>query len=102
MEELRKLCDERKFKWTTHIIERLQERGINPRDIKNCISKGEIIEQYPSDYPYPSCLILGVSTKNVSLHIVLGIGLGYLWLVTAYFPDISKWENDYKTRKVLV
>ena len=24
---------------------------------------GEIIEQYPDDYPYPSCLILGVSIK---------------------------------------
>jgi len=22
-----------------------------------------------------------------------------LWLITAYYPSIEKWNNDYKTRK---
>ncbi|MFG6337693.1 MAG: DUF4258 domain-containing protein [Lachnospiraceae bacterium] len=33
-------------------------------DIIFCIHEGEIIEQYPDDYPYPSCLILGFTMKK--------------------------------------
>jgi hypothetical protein len=31
---------------------------------------GEIIEEYPDDTPYPSCLILGRTASGRSLHIV--------------------------------
>jgi len=80
---------------------RLQERGINPSDVKNCILTGEVIEQYPNDYPHPSCLILGLSIDNKHLHSVIGVGAGYLWLITSYFPNTDKWEADNKTRKVM-
>jgi hypothetical protein len=78
---------------------RLQQRGINPSDIKNCIMKGEIIENYPEDYPYPSCLILGTSIERKIIHIVAGIGNECLWIITAYFPATDKWNKDFKTRK---
>lgn len=99
--ELRILCKDGKFKWTTHIAIRLQERNINPSDVKNCIQTGEIIEQYPNDYPYPSCLVSGVAIDNRPLHIVVGVGEGLLWLVSSYFPDADRWEPDFKTRKEL-
>ena len=97
--ELRKLCNAGKFKWTAHIAIRLQERGINPSDIKNCIQTGEVIEQYPDDHPYPSCLVLGSSVANKPLHVVIGFGNGYLWLISSYFPSLDKWKPDFKTRK---
>ena len=99
MEELHKLCAERKFKWSAHILTRLQQRDIQPSDVRNCIRIGKIIEQYPTDYPYPSCLVLGRDTKQNALHVVVGVGEGFLWLVTAYHPDPDEWENDYATRK---
>ena len=99
IEELRKLCSERKFKWTTHILMRLQQREINPSDVKNCIMSGEIIEQYPQDHPHPSCLILGLCVNGQPLHTVIGCGAGYLWLITAYRPNQNEWESDLKTRK---
>jgi len=99
--DLRMLCDERKFKWTAHIVTRLQERDINPSDVKSCIKFGEIIEQYPTDFPHPSCLVSGVAIDSRPLHVVVGVSMGYLWLVTSYFPDPNKWEQDFKTRKVL-
>lgn len=99
IEELRKLCKERKFKWTVHVIQRLQARGIEPADIRNCILTGEIIEQYPSDNPYPSCLMLGNTVSGRPLHVVVGLGDGMLWLVTAYYPNLEKWERDLKTRR---
>lgn len=101
IDELRTLCSERKIKWTTHIAARLQERGIDPSDVKRCLQTGEIIEQYPDDYPHPSCLVLGLTVGEKRLHAVIGMGGGYIWLVTAYYPDTHKWEDDFRTRKVV-
>ena len=61
--ELRKLCNPKNIHITLHAAKRLEQRGIFLKDILFCIMNGEIIEQYPDDYPYPSCLILGVSIK---------------------------------------
>jgi hypothetical protein len=80
---------------------RLQERGINPSDVKNCIATGKVIEQYPDDYPYPSCLVLGNDRSKGALHVVVGVGESYLWLVTAYYPDPGKWSDDFSVRKEL-
>ena len=54
----------RKIKWTAHVAQRIQERDINKHDITRCIVTGEIIEQYPEDYPNPSCLIFGSSLNG--------------------------------------
>ncbi|MGD9474594.1 MAG: DUF4258 domain-containing protein [Eubacteriaceae bacterium] len=59
IEDLRVKAFERKIKWTAHVAQRIQERDISRLDVINCISTGEIIENYPDDYPNPSCLILG-------------------------------------------
>ncbi len=96
---IRELCHNRAIKWTAHVLARLQERGINPSDIKNCIATGRIIEQYPDDYPFPSCLILGVTVDSKALHVVVGVGNEYLWLITAYYPDPLKWNDDFSIRK---
>ena len=68
-------------------------------DVKEAINSGEIIEDYPEDYPDPSCLILGKSGENQNIHVVCGIHEDELWLITAYYPDPGKWLDDYKTRK---
>ena len=99
VEELRKLCGDGAIKWTAHILARLQERGIQPSDIKHCISTGRIIEQYPDDYPFPSCLVLGETINNRVLHVVIGVGQGFLWLVTAYYPDADSWSTDFSHRR---
>lgn len=60
---------------------------------------GEIIEDYPDDYPYPSSLVLGQSISGQPLHLVCGIGNNTLFVITAYKPNSEKWEADWKTRK---
>jgi hypothetical protein len=99
IDALRERCAHGAIKWTAHVMARLQERGIDPSDVKNCIITGTIIEQYPDDYPYPSCLVLGDSKSGDALHVVVGSGEGYLWLVTAYYPDPKKWNDDFSSRK---
>jgi hypothetical protein len=60
---------------------------------------GEIIEQYPNDYPYPSCLILGNKNTATPLHTVISCNGEKLWIITAYFPSSEKWMDDLKTRR---
>lgn len=99
IENLRKICRPENIEITLHAAKRLEQRGIKMADIITCIQNGKIIEQYPTDYPYPSCLILGLSVSNQYLHVVVGSNLETLWLITAYYPDAQKWEADFQTRK---
>lgn len=84
---------------TKHAKERLEERGIKVDDVTHCIDTGEIIKQYEGDKPLPSCLILGKTTDNKYIHIVLSRSEDFIYLITAYYPDPTQWEADLKTRK---
>lgn len=98
-EILRKLCRNENINLTQHFQTRCKERGISFKDIKHTIATGEIVEMYPEDYPNPSCLVLGLTLTKKPLHVIVGIENGFLWLITAYFPDTTKWHSDFKTRK---
>ena len=54
-----------------HAAERSRQRGIIARDIKCAVMNGEIIESYPDDFPFPSCLILGRTPDNVPIHVCM-------------------------------
>ena len=102
IESLISLCsDLDNISITQHAFKRLRERKITIDDIINGIKNGEIIEDYPDDYPYPSCLVLGFSLNDTHIHIVCGVGDNKLWLISAYYPTLDLWEDDYKTRKVV-
>ncbi len=84
---------------TIHAQERLRQRGIRAKDVRNCIMTGEIIEQYPDDFPFPSCLVFGKSVNGKILHVVASDEGTGSRIITAYFPDNIKFEDDLKTRK---
>lgn len=97
--DLQKLCDSGSIRWTGHVLKRLLQRGISQADVIQAIRAGKIIEDYPDDYPYPSCLLLGSDTTGNPLHVCCGRGPGEIWMITAYHPDLDEWETDLKTRK---
>ena len=98
--DLQKLYENGSIRWTGHVLKRLMQRGIFQTSVIQAIRSGEIIEQYPDDYPYPSCLLLGTTEAGEALHVVCGIGEGEVWMITAYHPDPDEWESDLKTRRV--
>lgn len=98
IETIRKLLN-KPFQMTQHADLRRRQRGISVPEIKQTILNGEIIEDYPDDYPFPSCLILGHPEPGRPLHLVCGVGGGELYIVTAYWPDADKWRPDWKTRR---
>lgn len=94
-----RLCRDENFAITKHAANRLKERGIRLDDIEHAILDGRIIEEYPDDTPFPSCLILGTATSGKPLHLVASTDDEMIYLITSYFPDSDRWGNDFATRK---
>jgi hypothetical protein len=99
IEEFKQINNLARIAITRHSKKRMEERGIKVDDVLHCIDSGEIIEQYEDDKPLPSCLILGKDMKNEGIHIVVSKDEEYIYLITAYCPDDTRWEIDLKTRK---
>jgi hypothetical protein len=96
---IKKLYSDEKIKWSTHCLERMQERDIGIADVESCILSGEIIEDYPDDFPHPSCLVFGNTVEKRVLHVVVGTDNDFLYIITAYFPNTTKFMEDLKTRR---
>jgi uncharacterized protein DUF4258 len=83
-----------------HAIERMAERGIREEDVERVLLVGEVIEDYPSDIPYPSILLLGWCGMR-PIHLVVAtdaVGRRKI-VITVYVPDSNKWDADFKGRK---
>ncbi len=98
LEAFKNLCRQGKIKWSGHAAARILQRGIGREDVINCIMNGEIIEEYSDFWIGPACLVLGYTVNNKIIHVVAGID-DYVHIVTAYFPDLEKFESDMKTRR---
>ena len=72
-EKIRKLTEADSLIWTDHVIQRIAQRGISRKEIKHALAKCEVIELYPNDYPYPSCLVFGQMFDSSPLHTVCGV-----------------------------
>ena len=96
---LRKYYDEDNVLISEHAVMRFKQRDIKMKDIRYAINNGEIIEQYPDDYQYQSCLILGKTKSDEYIHIVMSDEGTMSRIITAYYPDADKWSQDFRTRK---
>lgn len=84
---------------TNHAAERCRQRGIVTMDIRHAVMSGEIIEQYPDDYPFPSCLICGKDSTGRTIHVCMGDEGGSGRIITTYLPTEDRWHSDFKTRR---
>lgn len=96
---LKEYAEQHKMFMSQHASNRCEQRNISKKDIKNCILTGEIIEQYPGDFPWPSCLIYGYTADNKTVHVVVSDSGEASKIITAYIPDTETFEPDLKTRK---
>jgi hypothetical protein len=99
LREIQAACEASKIKWYKHALERMQERDISRNDVKNCIMTGEIIEDYPDDFPHPSCLIFGYTLGHTVIHVVASLDGDTVGIITVYIPNTNKFKNDLKTRR---
>lgn len=83
--------------WTTHVRQKMFEQSITEQDVFQCIAKGEIIEDYPEDFPHPSCLIYGFDVNERIIHVVADFYENELFVIIAYIPDEIRLLKDLKT-----
>lgn len=83
-----------------HAIQRMFQRGISVEDVREVLSFGEVIEDYPEDTPYPSRLVLGWRGSR-PLHVVFARNapMREIIIVTVYEPDHDQWEADFRRRR---
>jgi len=64
------------------------------------VRRGEIVEEYPTDTPYPSCLVYGQTMREEPIHSVWAYNRDNRWavLITVYRPDPNRWI-DWKERR---
>jgi hypothetical protein len=64
------------------------------------IYQGTIIETYPDDTPFPSCLALHFM-NGLPIHVVYSIdeSTDTVYIITAYRPDSAVWQESFTKRK---
>jgi hypothetical protein len=85
---------------TDHAYEEAQADRLSFDEILISVFQGEIIEDYPKDKPYPSCLVYGETFGREPVHRVWAYNQANGWavLVTVYRPDPERWLDWRKRR----
>ena len=76
------------------------ERRISAKKVTQALQAGETIEDYSSESPEPSRLILGFQGKR-PFHVVLSENpdVDETTVITVYLPSPEKWNRDFKSRR---
>lgn len=90
----------RKVLYRLHATKRMFERRITELEILEVLENGKVIEDYPTDQPYPSRLTLGFCAGR-ALHVVSAEAKDIVAtiVVTVYEPDPLIWEPGYEIRR---
>ena len=82
-----------KVRITDHADEEADSDRLGFEEIYFSVMHGEIIESYPTDRPYPSCLISGRTFSGDPVHSVWAYNERSRWaaLITVYRPDPQRW-----------
>lgn len=87
------------FEFSKHAVDQTLWRQIRVQELREAISNGQIIEDYPDDKYGPSCLILGFTEERRPLHVQCSYpSRPLIKIITSYEPDPDGWI-DFKTRR---
>ena len=91
------------LRYSSHYAEQMFSRPTPPRSqirYMLCEDSPKVIEDYPDDKPYPSCLIYGNTFSQEPVHSVWAYNQENRWavVITVYRPDPQRWI-DWRTRR---
>ena len=99
IEELRSKFARDEFEFSKHATDQAILREISVQEIREAVSTGEMIENYPADKFGPSCLILGVTLARRPIHLQCSYPSRPIGkVITVYEPDPEEWV-DYRARR---
>jgi len=85
-----------------HGYDELANDKLTVREIVSGASNAVLVEDYPNYNKGASVLVLQKDNQGLPVHVVWGIPKGFknpCVLITAYRPDILKWDKTFKVRK---
>ena len=86
------------IRFSAHAVRRMDEEQIVTPEVLEALQTGRMIEDYPTDTPYPSRLILGwVGGRPV--HVVTAISAEDTIIVTVYRPNAERWDETFTIRR---
>ena len=87
--------------FSAHAANRMFERAISADDVIEVVERGEVIEDYPDDTPYPSRLVLGYPAGR-PLHVVVADSAetDESIAITVYEPDPARWDQRFRRRTI--
>jgi len=96
IKEIIESIKEERIRITDHADEEANNDLISLREARESVLAGEIIEQYPDDKPYPSCLVFSRLENNDPIHTVWAFNsaTNSSVLITIYRPDSERWIDD--------
>ena len=89
-----------KIFFRVHAVQRMFERDVSAKKVRQALESGETIEDYSSEMPDPSRLILGFQGKR-PFHVVTSENpeTNETTIITVYVPDSDKWGKDFRSRR---
>lgn len=92
---------EQRIRVSDHADVDAHEDRLSCKDVYQSVLQGKIIEDYPTDTPYPSCLIYGQNITGDPIHSVWAYNPDNRWavLIKVYRPDPNQWINWIERRK---
>ncbi|NIM12048.1 MAG: DUF4258 domain-containing protein [Candidatus Aminicenantes bacterium] len=103
LEQIKKSFKLDKVLYTGHAKDEMGEEEfgeIKENEVFEAVVDGKVIENYPDDKPYPSCLIYGKTLSARPLHVVCAYSEEdeMTVIVTVYQPHPDRWIN-FERRK---
>ena len=94
--ELQRCFRENRVLYTQHARREMRNEPfgrILEQEVYEAVSAGEIIEDYPDDTPYPSCLVFGPTRRGRPVHVVCAhvSEEDRSIIITVYEPDPDRW-----------
>ena len=97
--EIREKIADGLYEFSRHAVDQSLLRNITLEEFRESIENGIVIEDYPDDKYWPSCLILGFSSAGRALHIQCTYpAREILKIITLYEPDEDSWI-DFRERR---
>ena len=99
IDEIRTKIAVDEFEFSKHAVDQSIIRRIRMSEMREAISNGEVIEDYPEDKYGPSCLIHGKTAGGRAIHVQCSYpSRQVVKVITVYEPDPERWI-DFKVRR---
>jgi hypothetical protein len=100
IEEIQSKFSEDLFEFSKHAVDQSILRQIRIQEVRETISNGQIIEDYPNDKYGPNCLIFGLTNDQRPIHVQCSYpSRPVIKIITLYQPDLQKWNNGFTQRR---